>query len=301
MKIQRAEYKSLVNGTKKRLIRFRKLLSILLSFLLSIVFVGLAGLITLSYSSFNEKAVQDILLSSDYYHNVSLEIESDSNMLTLPTGLPLEVVKGVFSEDEVRQDVDSYMEAAVLGEAYQPELEEFQNRLRHNIGIYLAGEEIVPDQQQSADIDEYIETISKEYAEAIKLPLLEYWIQLIQEYQIIHFLGVIICVSIILLLLILLYKLNPWFHRFLYYVYNGTMAAGLMLAILPILTLSHGLSAGIQVMPASFNHFAIEYMTRCLRTLLGISILFIVLSFAILLSERIIKSNLIKIYKLSKG
>jgi hypothetical protein len=243
--------------------------------------------------------MKSVLTSSKYYTNLLQEIDSNAMVITIPTGLPKEVVEEIVLLEEVQEDVNSHLEKAFAGEEYQPDLEKIRSRLISNVEHYLAEKNIIPDQELNQSIEDYINLVTKEYLCRVKLPLLEHFIRMNTDYQSVYFVVLLILISVILICMIILYRLTPRLQYFLYYAYNSTLAASLMLAVFSIILLMDRIYTGLQITPNSFYQFMIDYITTNLHIILSISILFLALSLALLVAERVVRSKDIKMRILS--
>jgi len=276
-------------------------LSVLLSFLLSMVLVGLSLLMVLQYYCFQENAILRALSSSNYYKNSYTELVNRVTTATLPTGLPIELLQEVFRQDELEEDTVAYIEALFHDKGYLQDDVKIKTKLKASIDAFLDRQDGIEGIQLDKRINEYIDLLLIEYKKAVKLPLLDYFMKIRKEYQIIHFLGMSFCVSMIVLIIIILLKLNGWLHRSLRYIAYSTLASALMLGVVPILLLMSKSYNRLHLSPEVFNGFITRYIVDIAGAILKMSAGYAILSIVIILTGKGIKANLIKFYKLSKG
>ncbi len=274
---------------------FVRIISFVLAFILSLLIVWIVFLSMLRLNGMNSNTIKRVLSSSDYYNNLYQEIESNTKMYMISTGLPTEVLEGVFQSEEIQDEVVSYIEATSIGEKYSPDTQKVRDRLMKKIDAYLNEKNIRVDSEISKNIDEYTTLVSDEYGRSLKVPIIEQIYKMNIDYHMLF--GLISGVSALLTLLLLSFfdRRYPWYRRLLYYLYNSTFAAAIMLAVIPLILLSKQLYFRIQIMPTSLYYFAVDYVKVNLQYLVLFSILLAVISIILLLIERVSGAKLIKI------
>jgi hypothetical protein len=224
------------------------------------------------------------------------EIESNAKGLTISTGLPMEVLEGVFQSEEVHSEVVSYIESIFRDEKYSPDSQKVLERLEKKIKDYLNEKNISVDTELSQNIDEYTALVTEEYDRSLSLPIIENINRLKVDYRILLLYGLLTGVGIMTALFILsLYdRQASWYHQFLFYLYSSAFAAAIMLAVIPLILLSMELYRRLQITPPSLYYLVIDYIKVNLQTLVYYSILLGVTSFILLLIERVSGVKFIK-------
>lgn len=272
--------------------RIRSLLCTILSFLLSLAFVGLAVLFVIQSSCFSRASFYRNLLSSLYYQNVLSEIYKSAESITIPTGLSIEVLDNTIESYEVHQDINDQIDAGIKGEAYHTDTSLLESRLEKNINDYLTREGIQPDQEQKKNIGLYITSIANEYIDIIKIPLFNSLISTRKTYHKIFSIGLTICILIIIITLSMLLKMNRWVHRALRYMTYSTTAAAFMIATIPGILLYSGIYQRIQLSPHYFYNFAMTFITNTLKMMLHYSICLAAISVFLMIIIKIMKIKL---------
>jgi hypothetical protein len=270
------------NNKKKVAIRISTLLCTILSFLLSMALVGLALLFVVQWSCFRENTLLQNLISSKYYENVRLDIHTKADAITLPSGLSLEVLNNTIELNEIRHDVNGYMEAGFQGEDYEADTTLIELKLEHNIDAYLSTVGITPNMEQKSNIEYYVKSIAAEYKNSIKIPLLSFLISISEEYNEIYLFGSIICIGVIVFIFFMIIKLkavHPAFH----YIAYSTTAAAIMIALAPAIALFSGFYKRIQLTPWYYYNFAMIFVTNILQTFLLFSLGLALISIALIL------------------
>lgn len=297
MEKNKKRFNSNLIRSRRRRHYLRNGVNFILAFVLSMAFVILSLLMVLKYGCFQENTILEVLSSSNYYRNNYQELvnrlEEKNKAAGLPSGLP----EKVFLQEELKEDIIINVNRLFNGKAFIS-LKEMQTSRQDDYNVrkkqlLTAVSGIVK--------EEDLGPMFQEYNKAIKLPMLDYYIKIRKEYQIIYFFGVAICVSMIILIIIILIKLNGWLHRSFQYIAYGTMASALMLCMAPSVLLLDKSYNRLHLMPDSLNGFITNYIINVADNLLIISSLFALLSVIIIFTGRGIKANLLKFYKLTKG
>lgn len=272
----------------------RRIVCLVLAFLLSLLIVGIVFLSMLRLSNNNSNTVNRVLASSDYYNNLYEEIVSNAKMLTISTGLPMEVLDGVFQAEEIQAELDSYIEAIFAGEKYAPNTQSVRERLEKKIDAYLAEKNIRVDTEITNNINDYISLVTDEYSGSMDLPIIEKLFRMNIDY--IFIFGMVTGLSIMfaLLILSLLDKRSPWYQQLLFYFYTSTFSAAIMLAVIPLILLSKQLYRGLQITPSSLYYFVIDYIKVNLQTLVYYSMLLSAISIILVLTKWVFGAKFIR-------
>jgi len=282
------------HGNKNGIKRISSLLCFILSFLLSITFVTLAVLFVVQWTCFNKNTFYQNLLSSKYYENILSDIYEKAEVITLPTGLSIDVLNNTIELYEVHRDVNGYLEAGFRGEAYEADTRKLESGLEQNIDQFLETEGITADLEQRKNIELYVNSIVDEYKNSIKIPLLNFLISIRDFYEKIYFTGIIICIAVIIIIIRMITGMNEWLHRTIRYVTYSTTAAAFMVAIAPLVALCTGFYKRIQLAPQYFYNLAMIFITNIFHTFLLFSLMLIAISITLMIAIRNIKCNLIK-------
>lgn len=275
-------------------IALRGIVNFVLSFLLSIMLVGLSFLLVIEWSGFSRSTFDKNMSANHYYDSVKVDIYNDAETITIPTGLPTEILDNVFTSFKVSQDVSRYIDANLNGKSYTPDTKGMSEKLRSNIMNYLNREGLILSQEQEANIDSYIASIEKSYTDTVKMPLISEFVKARVFYQKIFFIGLAVCVLFIVLCVLMIIKMQLWFHRALRYFAYSTLATGLMTSILPLYILNSGFYKRINLSPEYFYNFVTDYITNILQTFLYFGVAWIVITIILMTSINIIKNS--KIY-----
>ena len=92
---------------------------------------------------------------------------------TMPTGVDVSVLDGVFTEDTIREDVKSYVMNAFDDNSYEVDTSKIYASLKENVDAFLREQGIDPTTEDKA-VDEYVKAICNIYKDRVKLPGLNY-------------------------------------------------------------------------------------------------------------------------------
>ncbi len=291
------EFHTNIRSLTKRRHYFRSFANFTLAFILSMTFVALSLLSVLQYHFFQENTIIEILSSSDYYQNKFQEMIIRMEENNTAAGLPSGIAEKIFFQEDLKKDIIHNIELMFRGEVFSSD-KEVELRLKNNFMTLMNQTKTTT----STIVKEHdLKPMLEDYNKAIKIPLIDYYMKIKKEYQIIHFLGVAFCVSMIILIIIILIKLNGWLHRTFQFIAYSSMAAAMMLCVAPSILLIKKSYSSLHLMPESFDGFITNSIIDIAVNLLRISAIFALLSIIIIVTGKGIKANLMKFYKLTKG
>lgn len=271
----------------------RKFICTTLTFLLSLCIVGLTVLIVIKYSCFSKGPFYNNLTSNDYYSSVQSLIYENTEALTLPTGLSLDVLHDVIDIYSIHKDVNGYIDAAFAGDKYIADTSTISYKLEQNIRAYLSKEQITPTEEQEQNITSYIDSITDEYTKGVQMPLINYYIQVKNLYNKIFIIGLIALFLLIAIMTFSIIKMNHWLHRGIRYLAYSTLSSALMVTIFPAVILTSGFYKKINLSPEYFYNFAMSYITSLFKSLIYSGISLAILSVIFIILIQILKENLL--------
>lgn len=269
----------------------RGIINFILSFLLSITLTGLSLLLVVEWSGFSRSSFDKNMSANHYYDFVKNDIYNEAETITLPTGLPNEVLNNVFTSFKISQDVSKYIDASLNGKLYTPDTAGISKELRMNIMNYLKKEGMQVSQEQQSNIDSYIASIEKMYMDTVKMPLISVFAKARGFYQKIFPIGLAVCALLIIICITMIIHLHLWIHRALRAITYSTLATGLMTSILPLYILNLGFYKRINLSPEYFYNFFTDYITNIFQAFVYFSVAWIVISVIIMTSIKMIKNS----------
>lgn len=216
---------------KKRKNIARNILSSFLAFFLTILLT--VGTLCISvYTGFLMKGrILDGLNYKDYYANVEAFFYQNVRDMTIPSGLPPEIVDNIVDSQTIHDDVKGYVLASLEGKSYEYHTDMLKENLTNNIYTYFQKENLQMTQLQEETIPQYVQAISDKYEEDLKVPLVTYVPKVKQIYTKI-LLGTM--AGVLILgggIVVVLFRMYRWKHRGLRYITYSTIATAIMVAV----------------------------------------------------------------------
>lgn len=141
----------------------RNILNVILSFFLVI---SIAAILTTSILE-NKILNKDYLLSkmeeTEFYLQISREVESGFENYIYQSGLPEETIKDLFTEGMIRQDVNSIVDCIYEGKDITLSNEKVKENLDKKVKDYLKNQDILLNNQGKENINKFEDLIIKEY------------------------------------------------------------------------------------------------------------------------------------------
>ena len=235
----------------------KNLASFIFSFLLSITLV-LIAVIFIAGNCFSKRYVVS-RFDEDYIRMLSEAVYHAAVDYTMPTGVEVSVLDGVFTEDRILEDVKSYATNTFDNHTYTVDTSAIEDTLTENVKTFLLQQGIDVSENQDA-IDEYVQDICKIYRDRVKLPGLNYISQLSNLYK--KYFLYLIAGSVIFALVnaFLCIKLHSYLHRGLRYVVYSFGGAAIMTFAAPFIAFLNGFYKNLQISPNYFNHFLVSFI-----------------------------------------
>lgn len=250
---------------------WKKGVSLLFAFLLSLVLPGITLLAAVWLACFDRDIFYRNMAEVGYYAGVTNEILDLAEDYTLPTGMDLTVLDGILDGEIVSRDVNGYISAAFSGTVYTPDLESFAGTLTDNVHQFFEREGMEESDDREEQVREYVESIEAIYLETVKMPLLDYLMQAKNLYGKLLAPGFGILGFLAVLLVILILRMHHYLHRGLRYVAYAFGGASLMAGILPAAAYLSGFYYRIHLEPEYFYRFAMQYVDTLLEFCLYMS------------------------------
>lgn len=219
-------------GHKKRLAK--KVISYILSFILSLCITGLLLLVGVKAGVFNSSVFISQLNKTNYYYELSDTLYENAADLLRPTGLPEEVLAGVIDEDKMYIDAKNSIEAAFQGRDYTADTSYIAEAFKSNINNYIEKNNLESNSETEEGISKLTEQITDEYNSLIEFPFVEYYIEYQSAYNGIFLYGIGIMAVLILIICIALVAMQHWAHRGVRYISYGVLASAIMTGALPL-------------------------------------------------------------------
>lgn len=215
---------------KKKNKKLRFLISMFLSFLLSVILTTATVLAAVKIGFLNKICVLDGMNRKDYYKSAEEQFYQDAKDFTLPIGLPAEVVEGIVSLDMAHDDIAGYVEAAVAGEQYSFDTNELENNLAENIYQYFSQEGLTMNEEQIATVPAYTRLIAEIYEKDMSVN----YVSLLGKINVLYsryiWIGIGLCVLLSIAIIFMLVRMYHWKHRAVRFLIYAVLATAVFVA-----------------------------------------------------------------------
>lgn len=250
----------------------KNVISVVISFVLSIVGAMLGCLLAVYFGFFNTNHIITSFNKVDYYSRVTKNFEEKAWEITMPLGLPKEVLDGVADINKVSRDVKGDLSAGLDQSDYTVNTADLKETLAANVREHFQKENMELDENQEQVLTEYQTAIEAEYISNVGIPLIRYFGYAKSLYTKVMAAGIPVCIFLIVSAITLLVKLRQWKHRGVRYVSYGTLGSMLMTGGIPLVLLVTGAYKKLQMSPDYFYDFIMQYIKGGLSMFLYIAL-----------------------------
>ena len=259
-------------GASKGVKAIRICVSLLFSFLMSLMLIVCTALCIIRYEFMEGRSI-DAFLGETYYRAVLKDLVTAAEDYTLPTGISLTVIEGVYEYDDVAKDVRGYIISAFKGEEYEPDLSASSERLKHNLAVFFDTEDVETDGEISDICESYVSNIEGIYKQKARMPGLDIVINARTRYGTLMILGIALLALTSAGTALFLIKLNGPAHNGLNYLSYASGAAAFMSFLAPAVLFFSGKYAKLNIAPEYFYRFvvgSIRHLLMCCFIAAGI-------------------------------
>lgn len=262
----------------------RTALSVILAFILSIVFTAITIIGDVYIGGINDRVIGGIVPDTNYCEKLMNEYLNNCQSMTIPVGLPENLTDNIVTIEEVRSDVNTSIAKTLRKEKHVINTSVYEQRLRDNIDAYFQGQNIVLSDEQKEELEDYVELIMNEYREEIKLPAVgsisEYYGKL-TKILIIAGIALIVFAAFIISLL---WKMYKWKGHSLRYIAYSALAAFYMSEIVPIALYMSKFYTRLSIKPEYIYEAVVYIFASFLKTSIRIGFIWLVV-LAVIVAE----------------
>lgn len=252
----------------------RIIVSYVLSFVLSLIFLLGSALVAVEIGFFNQNSFVG-LVDRNYYAAVHEGLVREMRSYTIPTGIDPSVVEDVIGVEEVMSDMNGCMYSIFEGSEYSPDLTRMDEKLKSNVKASFEGLEL---ENPDEIIDAYLEDINNIYMAGIKMPVLNYIVRAKTVYDrylvpaLILLLGISLVISTVL---VMMYHRRYMGLRFVAY---SCGAAAVMSFCVPFAILVKASYKNLLFTPAHFYNLMINYIRNALMTCIWVAAFWVLIT-----------------------
>lgn len=137
----------------------------ILIILLACTIIGAVFINIVSSTILSKQYILNKLEETNYYAEIKKEIESSFENYIGQSGLDEEVIKDIVSIEQIKKDTNTIIENIYDGTDITVDTTEIETNLKNNIELSLENKKLTITQQKA--IEEYIQTIAKQYKETM--------------------------------------------------------------------------------------------------------------------------------------
>ena len=199
----------------------------ILSFILmlSIATVVVLAVGKVSFSS--ERAIEHASVKTHYYYDLKNEMEQKAMDMSAPFGIPRSSLKGVFVEDEVKNDVIKILSEKVDNQKEIVDMANIERRIKTNVENKMGK----LNAKQNKSLDAYIKKIEDVYMTKLHYPTEDIMVKIINKSTQFAWIAIPLAVIIGFFCAFYLVVSRHYAYHGLRYVVYGVMAAGTLITI----------------------------------------------------------------------
>ena len=271
--------------------RVKIILNYLLNFILSISIFLLVFCLVIKNNVYNKNNLYKVLEENNYYENVSNTIKDSMENYMVSSGLPESVLNEIYTEDILKNDINSYVDDFYSGKTNKVDTSSLENKLNNNIANYLSDHNVQVNDENAVEL--FIKDIAKIYKNNVKLyNLLDNYVNMFLKIN--KLLTIIMIINIICIVILIVVDL---FIIKKSYMGCAFVASGLVILFIKLLFFDQIYYKNILVITENFSKIiGIVYSNLLKQLIISSIILFIVGIIIILIMS--IKNN--KVLKKSK-
>ena len=268
--------------------------SIIVSFILSVLLSIGGYLVGADMGIFNKDTIYKSMSAAGYYNGIYEDVVSTSKQLGRPMMLHAEVFENVFYYNEVKDDIQNNLEAQLAGTMYTPDTSQIRERLNSNIEDYARKNNIEIGTQQQTAIDGFLTQIEDNYKSSLGITFINYYVSMRKMFDNIYFKVLAAILVLIMIAVFIIIKDHRYVHRAIRYITYSTLAAAYMTGIIPMYLYIKGIYRRLAISPAYYYNMLIKTADKSLLMFVYSSIFLLVLSAGLIALTIILKNNLKK-------
>ena len=250
-----------------------KIVSAIFAFLLSVIIVICFAFPVIYVFTLSHGSILNTLEKSDYYAGVRQNFLESAGDFLIPTGLPEEILDGVFPREDVEEIVKEQLQGAESAQRIQFIETKNKTRLKENIESYLQEIGVTEDEVSEQQVEDIIDALISEFENYASFPFAAQLLRLRDVYKMMMLLVFIACILLGGGIILFIYKINRWKHillRYLAYSFGGALW---MLILLPLIIRIMGVYERVQISPHYVYHFFVYHIQKSLDSLVGCGII----------------------------
>ncbi len=262
----------------------KKIIGYILGFILTILLVAFITLAIIKVNVFNVKNIKKDFEKNNYYSLVYTKVLENMQDYMRSSGLDKEILDGLFTEDDIRRDVNKYLDKLYLDSAIEFDENSLKEKLAKNIEDSLAKQNLQVTDKNA--IDEFVTEMVKIYKVETNLyNIVDNFTNYVQKGDNVINMALIglMIVCIVLLITIILMKVHC--------LGTITFGVGLILAFIRFVIYEKIDFKNILILSKEFSKVLTSILTNIANNLAIFAILFLVVGLIIAIIEAIMRAK----------
>lgn len=271
----------------------KRLVMIMLSFILSFFLFLLGILVVFQSTVFNTNYMRKQLGASNYYENVIEEVEDKFSSYASASGFDQDFFKTTIDINDVQFGVNQSLSILYGNNEESVDTSKFETNLYNKLVENVQGRKIEITDQIDDSLHLLAKTCADTYGQYISIPYSQELAPFISKLKTPVFILEMLLAFFIILILAVIYKMNHWRHRAIRAYIYAISGAVLMVSVIPIVILLSGIVNRLSIISKSVYTFAIYYINGILYTFLCFSIVLIIIDLLLALVYYFMKNKAI--------
>ncbi len=141
--------------------KLRIIFGYLFSFLSVLLIVCVVLMLIIKFTVFKKGYISNILYKSNYYITLQTNIIEDMEDYMMSSGLPEEILDKIFTEEELKRDVNIFIDNLYLGKKTNLDTNYIRERISQNISDYLKNNNV--EVTNDTDLESFKDELIKIY------------------------------------------------------------------------------------------------------------------------------------------
>lgn len=213
----------------------KRIVNVLLSFVLAVLLTVLALAGTLQFTLLNEDFMLDNMNTCNYITEKRDEITRTLTDLGYASGLEEEFFDGLLDEVMLHSDTEQYIKDYYSGEGSVVDKTAFKQAFNTALDQYIVKKGINADSVSTQNREYLVNEAAKLYKQSLELPFFGKLSGRFQNLKTIMPFVIIVCLVLSVLLCVIFVLSTKWKHRAVRYIYYATATTFLTTAVLPLI------------------------------------------------------------------
>ena len=231
-------------------------LSYIMAFLLMLSLMCISLLSLGKYSMLSSHGIMHTCDRIKYYEDICDEMGSEAYYRAIPYGIEKKCLKGVFTEEQVRADMLTVVNAQILDNKTVVKTDAIRQKIFENVTKYNG--ELNETQKQS--LQKYITEVEKMYQKKMVIPGMDYIAKAIRLFSTMALIGMPVAVLIAIVCIFLLVSMRKYAYHGMRFVAYGILGAGTTLVTVFAALISNGFIYRFNISNAYMRKFFTYYI-----------------------------------------